>query len=233
MDFDFTPDQQLLRNACREVLERESPLERVREVAASGEGYDRGLWKRTAELGWCGLTVPEALGGAGFGLVEALVLAEEHGRLAQPGPLLSTTVVALALDACASDAQRDAWLPRIAAGECIATWAALDDGGSADPLAAMLAAESEGDGWRLHGRKRLVVDAPVANLLLVSARTAEGPALFLVEADAAGVRTDAHRTLDLSRSMGLVTFDSVRLAREARLPDEDIEIGRASCRERV
>ena len=217
MDFGFSEEQEMLRETCQQFLSQEIPLLRVREIAEAG-AFDRGLWSEIAELGFPAITIPEAHGGLGLGLVDLLVLAEEHGRLCQPGPLLSTALVATVLAESGSETQRENWLEKITSGECIATWAHYEPNGGWGPEAATLEAKPEGKGWSLSGAKRLVVDAVDADLFLVSVRRGGAPALCLVPADASGFHVMPHVALDLARPLAEVTFDSVRVDADAMLP---------------
>jgi alkylation response protein AidB-like acyl-CoA dehydrogenase len=187
--------------------------------------FDPGLWTQIAELGWNALTVPEENEGLGMGLVDLLVLAEEHGRLCQPGLFLSTACVAMVLGELGSPAQRAEWLPKIGAGECKATWAHYEPEGGWGPDDIALQAKNKGDGWVLSGSKRLVSDAVDADLFLVSAQTDDGPALFLVPASAAGIGIEPHTGLDLARTLAAVAFDSVAVKADARMPLSDARAG--------
>ena len=207
MDFGFSEEQDMLRTTCRQFLEEEAPMGKVREMGEAGR-FDRALWKQIAELGWNALTVPEEFDGLGLGLVDLLVLAEEHGRLCQPGLFLSTAGVATVLSELGSPAQRSEWLPKMAVGECTATWAHYEPNGGWGPDDVALEAKKDGDGWSLSGSKRLVSDAVDADLFLVSARAEDGPALYLVPASATGIEIVPHTGLDLTRTLAEVRFDS-------------------------
>jgi alkylation response protein AidB-like acyl-CoA dehydrogenase len=220
MDFGFSEEQDLLRESCRQFLSQEVPFSRVRELAEA-ERFDRALWAEIAGLGWTGLTIPEAHDGLGLGLVDLLVLAEEHGHLCQPGPFLSTALVATVLSEMGSGDQRARWLPAIGGGDCVATWAHYEPGGGWGAEDVGLEATPAGDALSVSGSKRLVVDALDADLLLVSVRRADGPALVLVPADASGLRLTPHRGLDLARALGEVEFDGVAVPADATLPLAD------------
>src|SRR5688572_32175194 len=121
MDFGFTPEQDELRNQARRFLDAELPLDRILAWSGDPARIDRGLWKRMADLGWAGLTVPEAHGGLELGAVDLIVLLEEFGRSLCPLPLASTDLAVAALVALGDAAQQAAWLPKIAAGDVVAT----------------------------------------------------------------------------------------------------------------
>ena len=115
MNFGFTEEQDLLRAEVRKFLDARCPLEQVRTVMESERGYSPELWASLAELGWLGLTIPEAHGGAGLGWVDFVVLLEETGRSLFPSPLVSTTLAAAAILDSGSEEQKARWLPGIAA----------------------------------------------------------------------------------------------------------------------
>src|SRR5262245_15553115 len=131
MDLTFTPEQEMLRDTARGVCEQHSPMAVVRAMEDDPVGYPPELWKAFAELGLLGLTLPEQYGGAGQTAIEGAILYEELGRALAPSPhFVSSIVSAAVLARAGSDAQKDEWLPRIAAGDAIVTPAWLEpDGG--------------------------------------------------------------------------------------------------------
>src|SRR5436853_6743667 len=142
MDFGFTPEQDELRNQARRFLDAELPLDRILAWSSDPARLDRGLWKRTADLGWAGLTAPERHGGLGLGAIDLIVLLEEMGRSLCPLPLASVDLAIAALSALGDDAQQAAWLPKIASGAVIATLAVFEtsDVPSAEGIATTAAA---------------------------------------------------------------------------------------------
>ena len=187
MDFGFTPEQDELRSQARRFLDAELPLDRILAWSSDPARIDRGLWKRVADLGWTGLTVPDAHGGLGLGAVDLIVLLEEFGRSLCPLPLASTDLAVAALTALGSDAQQAAWLPKIVSGDVVATVAILEtsDVPTADGIAARAAAR--GADVALGGTKLFVPDGQHADLLLIAAREADSVSLFAVPADTPGV----------------------------------------------
>jgi alkylation response protein AidB-like acyl-CoA dehydrogenase len=122
VNFDFTADQYALRDGARDFFTGECPPSVVREAWSSETGRSPALWKKMAETGFVGLTVPEAHGGLGMNEVDLVLLLEEAGRVALPEPLLETAAIAVpTLVEAGTDAQQAQWLPRIAAGDAIAT----------------------------------------------------------------------------------------------------------------
>jgi alkylation response protein AidB-like acyl-CoA dehydrogenase len=119
MDFDLTEDQKEIKRIARDLLAARSPMEAVR-AAAEGGGYDPALWSELAGLGWPGIAVPEAHGGQDLGAVELGVLLEELGYACAATPFLPAAAVAAAIAAAGTPAQRERWLPGLAAGETTA-----------------------------------------------------------------------------------------------------------------
>src|SRR5262245_61444702 len=114
MDFAFTPDQQLLKNAARSFLDEHCTAARVRLMWEEPRGTSDALWKDMAQLGWLGLSLPEEHGGSALGMVETAILLEELGRAAYPGPYWPTVLAATALAEAGSEAQKKRWLGAIA-----------------------------------------------------------------------------------------------------------------------
>jgi len=120
MQFGLTETQQLTRNAAREFFSTEYPMAEVRRIMETPTAHDVNLWRKTAEQGWCGMTVPEEYGGMGLGLVEIAAAMEEAGRALVPGPLLAHLAATAAIAHCAPEATKSALLPALANGEKIA-----------------------------------------------------------------------------------------------------------------
>jgi len=212
-------DQEFLRETTRKFLEAEAPLTLVRSLADDPAGFDRGWWRRGAELGWTSMLVPEAYGGGslGGGLTDLAIVAGETGRMATPGPLLPTNVVAAAVAARGTEAQRKALLPAIVTGDVVAAWALFEPGGVWRTEELRLTAEPRGGGFVLRGTKAPVEAAGQADQLLVAARTPQGPSQFLVPADAAGLTCTPMHGLDLVRRFGSLHFDEVEVPASALL----------------
>ncbi|MCZ6784492.1 MAG: acyl-CoA dehydrogenase family protein, partial [Proteobacteria bacterium] len=111
MNFGFTEEQDLLRQEVRKFLDGQCPIEVVRRIAETPDGYSTEQWKQLAELGWLGLVIPERYGGSDLGWEELVVLLEETGRTLFPAPLVSTTLAASAILESGSEAQKERWLP--------------------------------------------------------------------------------------------------------------------------
>ncbi len=182
MDFRWSDEQKALRDLAREILDDRATHERFAELeAADATVFDRALWQSLADAGILGVVVPEQHGGAGYGLLELLLVLEEAGHHVAPVPLVPTLVTgALPLVEFGDDATQAAWLPRVVAGEAILT-AALESTEPDRLVAPTVRATSTDAGWSLAGERPFVPYAAEADLLLVPATTDEGTGLFLVE----------------------------------------------------
>jgi alkylation response protein AidB-like acyl-CoA dehydrogenase len=220
MYFDFTDEQQAIRSTAREFLASRFKSERIRELAASEDGFDAAGWKEMADLGWPGLALPEEWGGQGLGIVELAVLFEEMGYALAPSPLLSNTVAGLALAFCASDDQRERYLRPLSEGTRRGTPALFGAGSTATPGAYKMEAKADGDGVVLDGEKVLVMDAASADFFLVA--TSDGHR-HLVESDAEGVTISGEPSIDPTRRLSTVRFDGVRVGAGDTLPAEGHE----------
>jgi alkylation response protein AidB-like acyl-CoA dehydrogenase len=193
----------------------------VRELLDDPLGFDPKLWGQMADLGWLGLLVPEADGGAGAGFGEIAVVLEELGRALTPSPFTASAVLATSALLLAGDAdQRSRWLAPLAAGDRIATVALTGPSGRYEPDAVAVHASSARGGWRLDGTAAFVPDAGVADLLVVRAQTVDGEGLFLVDQDALGVDVEPTPTVDHTRRLATVRF-AVEIDDTARIGPDD------------
>jgi alkylation response protein AidB-like acyl-CoA dehydrogenase len=187
MDFEFSDEQNMLRELAREILEAEATPELNKAVESEGDFFAEGLWAKLAEANLLGLAIPEAQGGMGFGIFELCILLEECGRTVAPIPVVPTLVLGgLAIGRFGSDGQRAQWLSAIAAGEVVLS-GTLVESGTADPAEPVSEARREGDGWVIDGKLQRVPAALRAKRLLVPARVEGGVGLFLVDPKADGV----------------------------------------------
>jgi len=220
MNFGFTEEQELLRAEVRKFLDQNASLEEVRRIAETDEGFDRALWNRMAELGWVGLTVPEVHGGVGLDLVTMLVLLEETGRTLFPSPLVSTVIASQAIERFGSEAQQAKWLPGLADGSKIGSFALIEASDDLRPQGVALRGKADGDAILLSGTKTLVPDGAVADVHVVVFRSgdaADAISLALVEKDTDGLRTTALTTMDLTKRTARLDFGDVRIGRDALL----------------
>jgi alkylation response protein AidB-like acyl-CoA dehydrogenase len=212
MNFDFSDEQKQLRDEARKFLAEKCPPKAVRAVLDGKATYDRDLWKGLAEMGFLGVAIPEAYGGAGAGHLELCVIAEEMGRALAPVPFSSTVYLAAEATLLAgSEAQKQKWLPKIASGEAIGTLALFEGKGSPSPQAIKLSAS----GGSLNGIKKPVPDGAIADFAIVAARTAASGrdtdiSLFLVDMKAEGVDVKALSNVDPTRGQAEITFKNCK-----------------------
>jgi alkylation response protein AidB-like acyl-CoA dehydrogenase len=200
-DLRLTEDQVELASIVRTLLLKRSDSTAVRAAIESDAGYDESLWQALCEqVGVAALPVPEEYDGAGAGFGETAVVLEELGHALAPSPLLASTVAAQALLGADADAAARL-LPRIAAGE-VATlaWAGATAAPGADEPV-------EATGGQLTGTVDLVLEGAAASVLLVAARTFDGPAIFEVATDAPGLTREARPTMDLTLRLSRITLD--------------------------
>lgn len=222
MNFGLTEEQQILSNVARRFVEERAQIPRVRDVMESAEAFDDKLWSEMADLGWLGLIVGEAYGGAGLGFVDLAVLLEGTGRGLIPGPLLSTSLAAAAISEFGSDEQKGRYLPSLASGKAIGTLALLEGGDTLGPEGVALAGAKESGSHRLTGVKSFVHDAGVATLFIVPFRADGGIALAVVPSNAEGVTARTYRTIDQTKRTGDVTLAGVLV------PQADVLAGAGS-----
>ena len=201
----LTEEQQMLADAARPFLARRAPVAHMRGLRDDPTGFDPALWRELAEQGLTAVLVPESQGGSGLGHVEAGIVLEQIGRNLTPSPFLPTAVGAVTILKQAPRELQDRWLPRIAAGEATAALA-LEEGPKHRPDRLTLTARPEGDGYRLNGTKRFVVQGDAADLILVAAA---GGRLFAVEGRPDGLQIESERLADGSLAARL-TFTDVR-----------------------
>ena len=212
MNFDFSDDQKQMRDAARKFLSEKCAPKAVRAVLDGKASYDKELWKGLAEMGFLGVAIPEAFGGAGAGHLELCVIAEEMGRANAPVPFSSTVYLAAeALLIAGSEAQKQKWLPKIASGEAIGTLALFEGTGNPSPKAIKLAAS----GGVLNGVKKPVPDGAIADFAVVTARTGSSGrdsdiSLFLVDLKAGGVEVKDLTNIDPTRGQAELTFKSCK-----------------------
>ncbi len=220
MNLDFTDEQQALRDLVRGVCAEHSPVSVVRAMEDDARGVPEALWKKLGETGVLGILVPEALGGAGQGSLEAVIAFEELGRALAPTPAFASCVVsASALLAAGDAAQQRAWLPRIASGDAVVVPAWLEPQRGFGAIGVQARARREGGSWVIDGAKRSVAYAAIAAQLLVLARTGDAAGdvtLFLVDPSAPGVAARQVRSMSSDTQYELA-LAGVRVGDAARV----------------
>jgi alkylation response protein AidB-like acyl-CoA dehydrogenase len=200
VDFTYDAEQLALQEVARAALARACAPVQVRELAEQPEGVTPALWQALVELGWTGLLVPVEHGGAGTGLLETCIVAEEMGRLPLPGPFYSCAVLATLAARALGESEL---LEPLAAGVQRGT-VALGEQGHGDPLATVRTrARRRNAGWVVSGDKPVVIDGHTADWAIVVARSEEGVRSFLLE-DPAGTLVPS---LDPTRKLARLVLD--------------------------
>jgi alkylation response protein AidB-like acyl-CoA dehydrogenase len=216
MQFGLTDSQILTRNSAREFFSAEFPIAEVRRLCETETAHDRKLWRKTAEQGWCGMTIPEAYGGMGLDLVEVAAAMEEAGRTLVPGPLLAHLTATAAIAACASEEHKQQLLPALATGERIVTFAILEPTPSWDLAAVAMPA--------CEGAKLFVMDAAVTDYIVTLTRDG----VFLVDSRGDGVTLTPMPALDTSRKLSAVHYQNapgLQLATDNNAVQRALDIG--------
>ncbi|MCC6849003.1 MAG: acyl-CoA/acyl-ACP dehydrogenase [Deltaproteobacteria bacterium] len=216
MDFSFSDEQQQIAELAKRIFTDHASHERVRQIErAGGPRFDRELWAEAARAGLLGIAVPQAHGGAGLGFFEVALVVEQMARAAAPIPLLETIVTgALPIAEYGTDAQRNAWLPKVVEGEAILTAALTED--QADPQRPTTTARKDGASWRISGIKTCVPAGDLADLLLVPAAADGKVVVLLVEAATPGLRTWPLLTTS-GQPEARIELDDVRVGADAVL----------------
>jgi alkylation response protein AidB-like acyl-CoA dehydrogenase len=224
MDFGFSQEQEMLRATARKFLENECTSTFVRARMEEPAGVTDEFWTKLAEQGWLGLVYPDEYGGSGLGFVDLVVLMEEMGRASMPGPFFSTVALGgLAILEAGAPAQKKEWLPKIATGEAKAALALTEPSGRWDAGGITVTGRASADGFVLDGTKLFVLDAHLADVVVVAARTGEtgrpedGITMFLVPKATRGLTVKLLPTMDQTRKLCEVTLRDVRVGREAGL----------------
>jgi alkylation response protein AidB-like acyl-CoA dehydrogenase len=212
----FSVEHEELRSMVRRFLLDRSPEAEVRRLMETLDGHDSAAWMTMAQqLGLQGLQIPAEYGGSGSGFVELQIVCDEMGRALQCAPFFSSAVLATSVLLCVDDPiARQQYLPGLADGSIIATLAMTESDGEWSADGIVTAAVQRGEGaddrtYQITGEKLFVLDGMVASLLLVVARTYQGPSLFAVDPTAHGVHREALSTLDETRKQARITLDRV------------------------
>ena len=204
MNFDFPDEMKELREQAKKFLTDRCPTSVPRGILDGTDPFHRGLWREMSDLGWVGAAIPEEYGGAGLGHLAVCVLAEEIGYAIAPVPFSSSVYLASeAIALFGSNDQKERYLPKLATGEAIGSFAFAERPGATDArrLGITLA-----DG-RLTGTKSPVADGDVADIAVVVSRASgQAPTLHVVDLQGAGIVRSRVDTLDPTRSHARITF---------------------------
>ena len=201
MDFNYTEEQLALQDTLRRFVARDYSFEHRRALTKSADGFDRNAWKTFADFGILALPFDEDFGGLNGNAVDTMLVMEMLGRGLALEPYVSTVVLCGGLIRDAGNtAQKEALLPAIATGELMLALAHHEAGGRYALDHVATTATPSGNGWQLDGAKAVVLGAPSADQLIVSARDDKVLSLFLVNAGTPGVSMRAYPTQDGARA---------------------------------
>jgi len=227
MDFSFTEEQTLLRNSVQKFVQNDYTFETRRAIAKSETGWKRENWATFAELGLLGAPFAEDYGGLGGGPIETMIIMEEFGRGLVIEPYLSTVVLGGGfLRNGGSKAQKEKLIPEIIEGKRVVAFAFAEPQGRYNFADLTVTAKKAGSGYTLNGHKAVVVGAPWADTLIVTARTAggqrdeKGVSVFVVDKKTKGVSCRDYPTVDGLRASE-VTFENVSIGADALVGDAD------------
>jgi acyl-CoA dehydrogenase len=190
VNFDLSEEQVAVRDLAAQIFTGSVSVERVREVEASDDRVDRELWREIADAHLVGISLPEAHGGSGLGVIEACLVLEAQGRVVAPVPYWATVLLGgLPVARFGTPEQQSALLPGVVAGDVLLS-GALAEHGVNDPRAPQTRATADGGTWRLDGLRPAVPAGHLADRVLVPATTADGIAVFLIDPRAAGVTVE-------------------------------------------
>lgn len=216
MKFSFSSEQEEFRTSLRRFLAERSPTKEVRRLMETDAGFEPAAWRKlNTELGLTAVRIPEAYGGQGFGFGELGIVLEEMGRALLCAPFFSTAVLASgAILNAGSEAEKQALLPGIAAGDTIATLAWVEDPAHWDAASTRMTATPSGGTWKLDGHKSYVLDGHTADLIVVLARAPgtsgdTGLSLFTVKGDAKGLERRNLKVMDPTRKLARLDFKGV------------------------
>lgn len=222
MDLSLNETQEMFKQTARDFLAAEFPTSLVRQIEATEQGYSPEMWRKMAELGWLGVPFPERFGGLDGSLLDVAVLAEELAQAAALSPYISTLLAGLLILRDGDEAQKERFLPKIAAGELIVSTALVEPSGSYEPSDITLAATSSGEAYILNGTKLFVEYASAAQELICIARSGggldladptAGISMFIVPANAPGVTIENLKVIGGDRQCEVV-FDNVVVAKD-------------------
>lgn len=204
MNFEFSEEQLFIRDQARNFLGQECTTAHVRKVLDSCDAYDRGLWQKIVALGWTAMTIPESYGGLGLGYLELCVIAEELGRALAPVPFSSSVYLATeVIKSWGTPAQKEHYLPQLAAGKLIGTLA-VGEGPGATTVVSQIR-----DG-KITAQKLPVPDGDIADFAVVAARDTSGKlGLYLAQLGDAGVQRETLKSMDPTRSQARLIFNNV------------------------
>ncbi|MCF6221062.1 MAG: acyl-CoA dehydrogenase family protein [Robiginitomaculum sp.] len=210
----LTDDEKMLKESAEGFFADKAPVSQLRALRDDRDatGYSKQLWADMAEMGFAGVLVSEEQGGFDMGFMAAGLIAEQMGRNLTASPFLSTSVLAATALKSAGDEKAGKLLPELVSGKTVMALA-VDEGRKHNPDAIEMTASPSGNGFKLNGKKAMVVDGHMADQIIVAAQTEDGLTLFVVPADAQGLNAERTIMVD-SRNAARMVFEDVEVTGE-------------------
>jgi acyl-CoA dehydrogenase len=213
MNFEFSEESVMLREEARSFLQDRCGSKAVREMLESDQLYALPVWREMAKMGWQGAAIPEEFGGSGLGYEVLCVIAEELGRVVAPVPFASSIYLASeAILLAGDDHQRRTWIPSLADGSRVSTFALFEGHGRPSRNAISVQA----DNGKLHGTKWPVPDGTIADFAVIAARDDAGIGLYVVDLAQTSVERRVLKTIDPTRGQAEIRFRGAKAERLAR-----------------
>jgi alkylation response protein AidB-like acyl-CoA dehydrogenase len=225
MNFDLTEEQRLLVDTVASFAKKQSPLTRLRALREDSTGWTREVWKQMGELGLLGIWLPESVGGTGGSFVDVALILEQLAATLVPEPVLPSLVAAAPILRLGSEEQQQRFLSPLASGDASLALAWSEAQSRSDVSDVVTRAEKSGDGYRITGEKRFVLNGHAADHLVVSARTSggardpEGVSLFVIDKDTPGLTIQSVKTMD-GHHAGMIKLDGVTVGEDRLLGSE-------------
>jgi len=220
-EIEWSEENAMLAQSVRDLLASRWDFAAARRVMQTEEGFDRALYRDAAGLGWLGVAVPEAYGGAGMGPLALCGMFEAAGQQLFATPLLACTLASSAFLAAGNEEQKRRWLPPLARGEAIGTLALTEPNGSYESSGVEARADESADGYALSGTKTFALDAQHADFALIAARLHGKPALFLATAEEISGRLRREILIDETRRSARLDLAGLTLGTAALLDAGD------------
>ncbi len=225
MEIRLSSDQIEISRQARRFLEKEAPIQYVRDMCEDTIGITDDIWSKLTELGWLGMLIPENYGGLGLELMDMAVIFEEMGRALFPGPFFSSVMLgAVLIELAGSEEQKSKYLTQIAQGKLRVTLAIQESESGGDLDYINLALEKKGERVVLNGEKLFVLDANNSDHIIVPLRDDKDQdhiSLYIIESDREGVLIKSLPSMDETRKTCSVVFNDVLVRDEDRLGPKD------------
>ena len=219
MDLSLTETQQLLKQSVEDFITRDATRDTLIEVEQTDRGFTDEIWRTASDNGWVGIVIPEEYGGGGAEFTDAAVVFEALGKGPVPGPMFSSGILSgQILLHTATEAQKKDYLPRIASGDIICTFALTEPDYTWGVEGVHLRPTEDGDNYVLNGTKLFVYDAHVADFVITAVRTGDKPddvSLLMVDTKTAGVST--RKLAGFTTSESEVVFENAKIPKSAVL----------------